>query len=95
MPCQGAGIVTLQAPRLWWLTSALWESRAREVSVQDSIPSDNPNTKQGKEHSSLLCHKCLSMAEFLRDWEGEIACTDISLNCQISCTVVDGSDTVI
>lgn len=46
--------------------------------MQHSSPSDNPDTKEGKEHSSLLCQKCLSMAEFLRDWEGEIACTDVS-----------------
>lgn len=85
MPRQGAEVVTLQAPGLWWLISALWESRARGVSVQDSSPSDNPDTKEGKEHSSLLCQKCLSTAEFLSDWEGETAGTDISLNYQISC----------
>lgn len=54
--------------------------------MQDSSSSDNPDTKEGKEHRSLLCQKCLNMAKFLRDWEGETACTGISLNCQISCS---------
>lgn len=62
--------------------------------MQDSSSSDNPDTKEGKKTSSLLCHKCLSMAEFLRDQEGERACTEISLNCHISCTAVGGSDIV-
>lgn len=66
------------------------ESSHRSAQLSSSY--DSPDTEEAKEHDPLLCHNCPCLAEFLRDQEGETACTDI-LNCQISSTVAGGSGT--